>query len=771
MSNEYLLWYKKPADIDKWTEALPIGNGRLGAMVFGGTHFERIQFNEDSVWSGGFRDRTNPYAKKELKNIRALIKNGEIAKAENLTRYAMTGTPEFQRSYQTMGDLLITFQNIPGEITGYMRSLSLEDAVAVTSFKADGFNYSREVLASNPADVITVKMTTDNPDGLTLDARLVRSRYCENTGAIDENTVFLSNNDAMPFHWLMTGRASGGTVKTIGEYIVVSNAKEVILYLTAVTQFRSEDTLGDCKLILKKATKKSFDEMRHEHISDYKVLEGRVSLSLYDRQKDEAKNIQDNKKPTDERLVSVKAGDDDPGLYELYFRYGRYLLISCSRPMAAACNRPGTLPANLQGIWCNDFLAPWDSKYTININTQMNYWPAEICNLPECHEPLFDHMWRMMPKGKEVAQSMYGARGFVAHHNTDIWGDCAPQDTWIPASYWVLSVAWFCLHIWEHYEYSQSREFLNKHYEIIKEACLFFIDYLAENKHGELVISPSVSPENVYILKDETQGTICEGCSMDSQILWELFNAFENASKILGKDMDITEQIIKIRAKLPKTKIGKNGGIMEWLEDYKEAEPGHRHMSHLFALFPGSAISPEKTPALAKAARRTLELRLSQGGGHTGWSRAWIINFYAMLNDGNQAYHHLKELMCHSTLENLFDDHPPFQIDGNFGATAAIANMLLHSEKGTISLLKALPDRWSNGSVKGLCAKGGVNVDISWENGEIIQAEIFAKSDYTGSVIYKDRTEQISLKAGESCKLHFKKIGLKQHIMGLKFDE
>ncbi|MCL2819500.1 MAG: glycoside hydrolase family 95 protein [Oscillospiraceae bacterium] len=755
MANESLLWYKQPANIDKWTEALPVGNGRLGAMVFGGTQFERIQFNEDSVWSGGYRDRTNPFAKKELENIRSLLRAGKINEAEDLTRYAFTGTPEFQRCYQTLGDLFINFYNLPGGINDYKRSLSLDDAIASTSFTAGGYGYRREVLASNPADVITVKLTTDNPDGISLDARLVRGRYSEKTGTIGDNMIYLSNFDGMEFHWVMSAEQTGGKINAMGEYIIVKNAKEVVFYITAVTEFRSKDTLGDCKRILSKAQSCGYETIRNEHIKDYSSLESRVSLSLsggeqgnkQGSQQDNQQAGSKNELPTDERLKNVKLGETDLGLYELYFRYGRYLLISCSRP--------GTLPANLQGIWCNDFLAPWDSKYTININTQMNYWLAENCNLPECHNPLFEHMFRMAPKAAEIAQSMYGARGIVAHHNTDIWGDSAPQDTWIPATYWVMSLAWFCLHIWEHYEYTLCGDFLAEHYDLMKNTCLFFADFLIENERGELVVSPSVSPENVYILPDGTHGTLCEGCTMDSQILDELFNAMKSTCRILNKDADFAELIETMHKKLPKTKTGKNGGIMEWHDDYGEAEPGHRHMSHLFALFPGKGISPDTTPGLAKAARKTLEMRLSHGGGHTGWSRACIINFYAMLCDGNEAFHHLKELMCHSTLENLFDDHPPFQIDGNFGATAAIANMLVQSTPDAVYLLRALPEAWSNGSVTGLCARGGLTIDITWTSGNLSNAIIRAKKDYTGTIVYKDTTHSISLKAGESIENQF----------------
>ena len=753
MPRENRLYYTAPANTDQWNEALPIGNGRMGAMVFGGTDFERIQFNEDSVWSGGFRDRTNVHAKENIENIRSLIREGKIAQAENLTRYAIGGTPEFQRSYQTLGDLLITFDDMPPDIDGYERELSLEDAVNTTRFTAGGCRYEREVFASAPADLIAVKLWTDNPKGLSFDARLVRPRYSDKTGTIGEDTVYLTYGGAVPFHWLMRGLHTGGKMRAIGEYLIVQGAKEVILYLTAVTRFRSKDTLGDCKSILNKAVSKSYPEIKKEHIADYKAIEGRVSLTLAENNSGEKTDKEPAEErfsrakkeelPTDERLSRVKAGERDLGLAELYFRFGRYLLIACSRP--------GTLPANLQGIWCNDYLAPWDSKYTININTQMNYWPAEICNLPECHEPLFEHLWRMHPKGAKVAKAMYGARGFTAHHNTDIWGDCAPQDTWIPASYWPLGAAWLCLHIWEHYQYTLDEDFLGKHYRLLHDTCLFFLDFLIENDKGQLVISPSVSPENAYLTEKGEEGTLCEGCTMDSQILSELFDSYIGASRVLKKKPRFGNEIAKMREKLPPTAIGKDGRIMEWLVGRDEAEPGHRHMSHLFGLFPGNSIDAGCETKLTRAARKTLETRLSHGGGHTGWSRAWIINFYARLGDGNEANFHLSELMRCSTLSNLFDDHPPFQIDGNFGATAAIAHMLVSSSgKGDkIYLLKALPDEWTGGTVRGLCAKGGLIVDVAWRRGRLTEASIYAKADFTGVIVYKNNETFISLGAGE----------------------
>ena len=741
MKSESLMWYKQPANMNKWTEALPVGNGRLGAMVFGGINFERIQLNEDSIWSDGYRDRHNPNAGDEINNIRTLLKDGKINEAEKLARYALTGTPEYQRVYQTLGDLDFTFHNIPA-VSEYKRGLCLNEAITFVNFKVNGYNYSREVFASAPADAIIVKLTTDAPEGISFDVRLVRHLFCKNTGTLDGDRIFLyaenGGIEGITFHCIAAGENTGGEMAATGEYLVFRNVNEATIYITAATNFRHDDTLIACRNILSNARASRYDRLRSEHVDDYKSLANRMTLDL-------GKDV--DELPTDERLELVKKGRTDLGLVALYFKFGRYLLISCSRP--------GSLPANLQGIWCNDFMPPWGSKYTININTQMNYWPAEICNLPECHEPLMAHIRRMHNKGVETAKRMYDARGFVAHHNTDIWGDCAPQDTWIPATYWVLGAAWLCLHIWEHYEYTLDKEFLAGNFDLIKDACLFFVDFLIENEQGELVISPSVSPENTYILPDGTEGTLCEGCTMDGQILLVLFNALIRSSQILDRDHDFAKQINEIKSKLPPIRIGKNGGIMEWPVERDEAEPGHRHMSHLFALFPGEGISPEKTPELAEAARKTLTMRLSRGGGHTGWSRAWIISFYAKLGDGNEAYHHFNELLCHSTLPNLFDDHPPFQIDGNFGATAAIAHMLVQSTANTIYILKALPDEWKTGKVTGLCAKGGIVVDIVWENNSLLNIKITAKEDYSGDIIYKGTVKFIELKKGEELEIQW----------------
>ena len=739
---ETLLWYKQPGNLFNWTEALPVGNGRMGAMVFGGIERERIQLNEESVWSGGFRDRGNPHAKTELPKIRALLKEGKISEAEDLSRYALSGMPEFQRTYQTLGDVYLSFKDLPTDISDYRRTLSLAEAVATTSFKAGGYTYQREVIASYPADVIAVHLATDHPAGLSFDARIIRDRFCEQCGTSDENTVFVSGTnggkDGISFHGLLTGTSKEGEQKTMGEYLIFRNVREATLFITAATTFYSQDTYKTCTEILSKVLVREYCGIRAEHISDYQELEQRVCLDL---------NGDTVPLPTDERLKRVQQGETDSGLLALYFRYGRYLLIASSRP--------GNLPANLQGIWCNDFLPAWDSKYTININAQMNYWPAEVTNLNECHEPLISHIHRMYPNGVKTAQNMYGARGFTAHHNTDIWGDTNPQDTWMGSSYWVLGAAWLCLHIWEHYEYTLDKEFLENNYFLLKEACVFFEDFLIENAQGELVVSPTISPENTFVLENGKPAWLCEGCVMDAQILRELFHAFVESSKILGIEDDVVQTVATMNAKLPKTKVGENGGIMEWLTEKVEYELGHRHISHLFGLFPGHEICPDKTPDLAEAARRTLALRLAHGGGHTGWSRAWIINFWARLGDGMEAYHHLHELLAHSTLPNLFDDHPPFQIDGNFGATAAIAYMLVQSTESSVTLLKALPKAWQEGKVKGLCAKGGLVIDLTWERGLIKTVRIYAKQDYQGMILGNGKEERVVLAKGETLTMTF----------------
>lgn len=729
------LWYTEPAS--DWNEALPIGSGRLGAMIFGGVYEEHLQVNEDSVWYGGSMDRNNPDALKNLPKIREYIINGQIPQAEELMVNALSGTPQSQRPYQTLGDIHLYFSGLGSEVTDYKRELELADAIHTVSFKINGYRHQREIFATAADDVIVMHFETDDPAGMNLNTLMTRHKFYDYTGKYADDTIMLGaklGGDGLDLNMMLRGRivaaSNAASIQGIGERLIIHGAKEITLLFCAGTTFRFWNLKESIWKKLEDAIQYSFVQLKERHTADYKALFDRVKLDLCAEPAFDAI-------PTNRRLKEIKP--EDRGLTELYFNFGRYLLISCSRP--------GTLPATLQGLWNKDMLPPWDCKYTININTEMNYWIAENGNLSECHLPLFDHLKRMLPNGRETARKMYGCRGFVAHHNTDLWGDTAVQDLWVPGSYWVMGAAWLCTHLWTHYEYTGDREFLREYYPVMREAALFFLDFMIEHE-GYLKTCPSVSPENTYILLSGVRGACGMGVTMDNQILRDLFTQCIKAAGLLGIEDELTAQFDEARSRLVPTQIGSRGQILEWDKEYEEAEPGHRHISHLYGLYPSDQITVDGTPKLAEAARITLEERLSHGGGHTGWSRAWIINHYAKLWDGEKAYENLLALYQRSTLPNLFDNHPPFQIDGNFGGAAGIAEMLVQSTSKRVVLLPAIPKAFASGRADGLCVRGGAEVDLVWRDGDLEEFTVRAKAEFNTRFVYREKEMEICLPAG-----------------------
>jgi len=770
-SSKNLLWYRQPAA--KWTEALPLGNGRLGAMVFGSAPTERLQLNEGSLWAGEPVDVYPEDFADNFRKVQQLVLAGKISEAHQLGMDKLTKSPTAFRSYEPLADLWLDFQHA-AQVADYRRELDLQTGIARVEYRAGEVRWKRETFISAVDDVIAVRIGTDTRGAISGNVRLTREKDGKVTAAgkdrlhldgqivdIPKSAGGLDDNpggsgpggEHMKFTARVLARCQGGSIKTDQSTLVIDGADEVILLLTAATDFnldkmnfdRSVDAAKIADAILQRAAKKSWEQLVRDHVHEHRSLFDRVSLDLDSTGQESI--------PTDERLAAFRQGREDPGLVTLYFQYGRYLLMSSSR-------RPGRLPAGLQGIWSDQMWAAWEADYHLNINLQMNYWPADLCNLSETVDPLTDWFVRMAENGRRSARQLYDADGWVCFHCSNPFGRTTPVGSTLSSQFEngvldPLAGAWMAMTLWRHYEFTQDAAFLRRRaYPVLKGAAQFILDTLVEDQAGLLVIVPSTSPENRYIhpvIKEPVR--ITRGSTYHTTLVRVVFEAVIQGGTVLDTDKEFREQLTTALARLPPLKIGENGTIQEWIEDYREQDPRHRHVSHLLGLHPFSLITAAD-PKLFEAARKTLERR--GAGGDVGWSNAWKTNFYARLRDGDQACAYLRRLIGRNAFPNLMDSCWPgrlFQIDGNFGGTAGIAEMLLQSHGGEIRLLPALPAAWPNGSVKGLRARGGFEVDIAWQEGRLMTARVRSLAGRPCRITFGEKMVELETHPGQNVQL------------------
>jgi hypothetical protein len=754
------LHYTSPAS--QWDESLPVGNGRLGAMVYGRTDVELMQLNEDSVWYGGPMNRLPKDARRMLPKLRQLIRDEDHVAAEALVRKAFFASPASMRHYEPLGTCTLEFGHEREDITEYHRHLDLARSEVVVEYTHKGVEYRRETVASFPDETLLVRLSSSKPTEFVVrldrmsDVETETNVYLDDVSAEDSHIILRatpggaeSNRLSIVLGLTLYDEDDSGTIEATGDCLVVNTASCTIA-IGAQTTYRHSDPTVAAMSNVDAALAQPWIQLRKRHHEDYAALFDRMNLRMWP----DAYHI-----PTDERIRNRR----DPGLVALYHNYGQYLLLSSSR------NSLKALPATLQGIWNTKFAPPWGSKYTININLQMNYWPAKFWSLVDCTRPVVDLLERMAISGRTTADVMYGCRGWCAHHNTDIWGDTCPQDRWMPATLWPLGGLWLCVEMMETLRYQMDEDFHKRVLKLHEGAIQFVLDFLIPSACGQyLVTSPSLSPENTFIAPSGVKGIFCEGSTFDMTLIRVAFNQFISSLDLLGDiDHPLRSQVQSALHKLPPLVVNESTGlIQEWgLNNYEEDEPGHRHVSHLLGLHPADLISPDTTPDLAEAARKVLQRRADHGGGHTGWSRAWLLNFHARLYDAEGAGEHADRLLASSTLPNMLDTHPPFQIDGNFGGSAGIIECLVQSKELTensqcvveIRLLPACPETWTKGQIDGVRMKQGWLVSFSWDGPGLLQSVVLECTDKRAS------DAQVVFPGGRRITLEGRRLG-KHHL-------